>query len=397
MQQALRAAGARVMGNGTFSLADAGLELRPCGRWLLASSMGSPLAEEIQERAMVDLTSSTDPLVKDVVASLPRGAMEILFRHDTPTSGITAACFQPSSAREAQILISGRYASSPLPSRTSSKLDLRMVPRLAAGSSMVIRESGVGLLDPILLRFGATVPVVVPPAFLRKYLASERLLVLDGETLELDGGEKMVAPVACVAVPLLLEGQDEAAVNDAFDVWMRDVGGALKVMIDSAPEVSGKESEDLPVEVGVQSIDFGPELVGALGGHPIGHATSLNWLSCTEQGGRQWLLISTSPLLARKVGAALRSLAGEDDAQESCTGGVVRPEALAAQVLELSSIRSRDEDPNSTSDTRLLSSIAAILAGVEEVEWKFTRQDEEAVEGAVQIRLQMPLSDEESP
>ena len=136
-------------------------------------------------------------------------------------------------------------------------------------------------------------------------------------------------------------------------------------------------------------------------GHPVGHATSLNWLTCSEASGRRWLLIATSPGLAQRVGTALGSLpsvSGEGEGQEpeTCTAGLVRPEALAGQVRDLSAIRLGQGDAASESDAKLLASIAAILSGIERLEWQFTRQDEQGIEGSVNVRLPEPLSGEEA-
>ena len=263
--EGLRKAGARVLGGGKFTLADASLELRPCGQWLLASPRESLLAEEVKERALVDAISTSDTAIIDVVEPLPRGAFEIVLRHGPPTSGITAAAFMPANSLEAQVIINGRYESSPLPSRTPSKMDLRMLPRLAKRSAMVICESGIGLLDPLVVRLGAFTPAIIPPVDLRRALASQRLLVLDGEMVQVEGRDMMEAPVACVAVPFREGSEIELVeIEESIDSWMREVGTALNGMISPGPEDPVAESQTQLADGGVKHVGFGSELVRAL-------------------------------------------------------------------------------------------------------------------------------------
>ena len=98
--------------------------------------------------------------------------------------------------------VEGDYLASPLPIRPAGSMSSGAVDRLAERFSFVAHESGVGLLDPRMIEYASRFPEVLPSPSLRRVFASERLVVLDGASLEVPGIGILEVPAIAVAVPL---------------------------------------------------------------------------------------------------------------------------------------------------------------------------------------------------
>ena len=392
----LRDAGARALGGGRFVLPDSSLEIRPLDEWLLAAQRGSSLLDAVEERAAVNDVSSREPGFSDLVESLPRGAVEVVFRHPPPVDGRTALSFQPGSGHEAEVSISGRYAASPLPTRTSSRMDVRMLPRMGRRAAIVLQESGIGVLDPTLIQLSAGMPELMPPAEVRRALAPQRMIVLDGETIRV--GEKGLfdVPAMCVAIPFRqtdASGANGSPVqsDEVFDGWMEGVGRTMRGALGAASD----DEAGAPIHGGIHHIAMGPGLVAALRGHPVGLAASLNWTTCGHDSEHRWFVVATTPRLARMVGDVIEAEGlAEAQSVEACSAGTVSPEALALQVGDLARIRAAQQDESARADAAMLDSVAEMLASIELLTWRMTRQDDDAIEGTALVRTASPLTGE---
>lgn len=390
----LRDAGARALGGGRFVLPDSSLEIRPLDMWLLAARRGSPLLAAVEERAAINDISSRDPEFGDLVASLPRGAVEVIFRHPPPVDGRTALSFRPSGGHEAEVSISGRYAASPLPTRSSSQMDVRMLPRMGKRAAIVLQESGIGVLDPALIQLSAGMPELMPPAEVRRTLAPQRMIVLDGETIRMGDKGLFDVPAMCVAIPFrqteaLREIETSERADEVLDGWMEGIGRTMRGVL-------GAAADDQPADAidgGIHHIAMGPGLVAALRGHPVGLAASLNWTTCGHDSEHRWFVVATSPRLARMVGDVIEAEGlAETQSVEACSAGTVSPEALALQVGDLAKIRAAQEDESARNDAAMLESVAEMLANIELLTWRMTRQDDDAIEGTALVRTAPPLT-----
>ena len=393
----LREAEARVMGGGRFSLPESELEIRPLRNWLLAGPMDVRLLDDVEERAAIDDVESRESSYAELVASLPRAAVEIVYRHPSPVDGRTAASVKPTSEDDAEITLSGRYAASPLPVRRRSRVDLRMLSVLGRRGAIAMHESGIGILDPLLIQLSAGIPELMPPAEIRRLLDSERIVVLDGETLKIEGRGLFEVPAVCVAIPYRSSDPAGPTVDEAtglLDDWMMAVGSIVRGDLRTPGEPG--DSDGLQVgHGGVRHLDLGSALGDAVGGHPVGLASSLNWSTCLGSAGRHWFVVATTPDMVGLVGRALadgESLEGEQ-ATSSCSAGVVRPEALALQVEDLARIRSEQGDGSADSDAAMMNALARLLGGFRLLEWRMDRQDADAIEGRARVQVTPVLTD----
>ncbi|MCH2161749.1 MAG: hypothetical protein MK085_07730 [Phycisphaerales bacterium] len=396
--EGLRQAGARMLGGGRFSLPEGGLEIRPLRAWLLAAPDGSRLLGDVEERAAVDDVASRDPGFSDLVSTLPRAAVEVVYRHPSPVDGRTAAAISPTSEHDAEVTLSGRYLASPLPVRGASSIDLRWLPDLGRRATMAMHESGVGVLDPMLIQLAAGMPALMPPADVRKTLAAERIVVFDGEAVRLEGRGLYDVPAVCVIIPFRAV-MDQEPLEDAaksMDAWMTTVGRVLR----NAFDPTGSEAEEAAPTIGrggVRHLALGPGLVGALRGHPVGLATSLNWTTCGNASGQHWFVVATTPGLVNLVGRTLSETAVDPvEGVEVGSAGIVQPEALALQVEDLARIRAEQGDDSARSDAALMNSLARMLSRLSMLEWRMSRQDIDAIEGTVRIQIAPTLSSEAS-
>ena len=389
----LREAEARVMGGGRFALPDGGLEVRPLQSWLLAGPLDVRLLDDVEERAAIDDVQSRASSYAELVASLPRAAVEVVYRHPSPVDGRTAVSLRPASEDDAEITISGRYAASPLPVRRRSQVDLRMLPVLGRRGTIAMHESGIGVLDPLLIQLSAGIPELMPPAEVRRLLDSQRIVVLDGESLRIEDRGLFDVPAVCVAIPFRptdASGPSEVDATALLDDWMMAVGSIVR-------GDAGDVSSDGPQvgRGGVRHLALGSALEDAMGGHPVGLASSLNWSTSVDSGGRRWFVVATTPGMVGLVGSALADGQSTDEEQEtmSCSAGVVRPEALALQVEDLARIRGSQGDGRAESDAAMMNALARLLGGFRLLEWRMDRQDADAIEGSARVQVTPVLTD----
>jgi hypothetical protein len=82
----------------------------------------------------------------------------------------------------------------------------------------------------------------------------------------------------------------------------------------------------------------------------------------------------------------------EAQSVEACSAGTVSPEALALQVGDLAKIRAAQQDESARADAAMLESVAEMLASIELLTWRMTRQDDDAIEGTALVRTAPPLT-----
>ncbi|MHC4246136.1 MAG: hypothetical protein ACYSUU_04970 [Planctomycetota bacterium] len=388
LQSSLRRAEARPLGFGRFRFVAPRIDLAIAGDWVLLAPTGSPWLDGAAERAGIAAGEfSNAPAVIDV-----------RLRHDAPTGGTTRLELTPLGPTEASIEIDGRYDSSPLPARSRGRVDARLIPSLRGRVAMAMLESGVGVLDPTLIRLSAQRPELMPPAEVRRSLATRRLVVLDGETVRIPRIGLIEVPAMCIAIPCRTETASPVA-RSTFDAmihdWMADSGRALAAR-------SPVEDADEPVGIRIardeiRHLDLGDGFADSFGRHPASIATSLNWVIRRVGPGAAgdaphpdtWLVVGSSPGIVRRVGRAIEDVNVETPGDEppTCSQGVASPARLGLQVADLAGLRAESSDSNAPADSAVLARLAAILTRFEHVEWSTSVQSDEAVRGILRVTL----------
>lgn len=391
LQSSLRRAEARPLGFGRFRFAGQRIDLAIAGDWVLLAPTGSPWLDGAVERAGIVAASTSVSAV-----------IHVRFRHDAPTGGTTRLELTPLGPTEASIEIDGRYDSSPLPARSRGRVDARLIPSLRGRVAMAMLESGVGVLDPTLIRLSAQRPELMPPAEVRRSLATRRLVVLDGETVRIPRIGLIEVPAMCIAIPCRTETASPVA-RSTFDAmihdWMADSGRALAAR-------SPVEDADEPVGIRIardeiRHLDLGDGFADSFGRHPASIATSLNWVirrvgptgpdgdADVAPNGDTWLVVGSSPGIVRRVGRAIEGVDVEtpDATKPACSQGVASPARLGLQVGDLAGLRAESSDANAPADAAILARLSSILTRFEHVEWSTSVQTESSVRGTVRVTL----------
>ena len=384
----LQKLGSRPMGAGRFRLPALGLELAIAGEWLLVGPHGCPWLDAAVDKASLHALDRFAPDLADVAeltGDLPRSPIELVLRHADPIGGVSAVGIRPTSPTHAALELAGRYAASPLPIRTVGNVDLELAARFDGRVAFATIESGIGLLDPLMIRHAARHPELVPAAELRRRFASQRIVVLDGQPAQVDPLGIIEVPAACVAVPMRRErGEDGPTPELAglVDTWIESAGRAIRA--DWSDDTSGAgrtRGSD------IRHLSLGPGLLEAGGGHPMAVGASLNWtLHATSDRG-VWLVAGTSPGLVRRVVATLDERRGPARTVELAGAGVASPARIALQISELAQLRELGDDPDSRADAAGLNASASLLDRFERISWRTMRQDEHVVRATAEVRL----------
>ncbi len=381
----LQRLGSRPMGGGRFRLPALGLEIAIAGEWLLIAPNGCPWLDAAVDRATLDALDDPDPVIAGVTGDLPPGPIEVLLRHDAPIGGLSAIGIRPSSDTHASVEFAGRYEASPLPIRTAASIDLEVAGRFDGRVAFAAFESGIGLIDPLMIEHAARHPEIVPGADLRGRFASRRLIVLDGEPVRIEPLGIVEVPAACVAVPMR-EDRPQTVPNSELatrvDSWLETAGRAVRSSWSSETGGAGRTRGDE-----IRHLPLSPGLLDASGGHPMAIGASLNWILHPTAEGGTWLVAGTSPGLVRRVTATLDEIDGVPRVEEIAGAGVASPSRIALQIAELAQLRGLGPDAQSAVDADALAAAAAFLQRVERIRWRTTRQDDRAVRASAEIRL----------
>lgn len=389
LQSSLRRAAVRPLGFGRFRFAASRIDLAIAGDWVLLAPTGSPWLDPAVERAGIAAASTTDPALIDV-----------RFRHDAPTGGTTRLEVTPLGPTEASIEIDGRYDASPLPARTRGRVDARLIPSLRGRVAVAMLESGVGVLDPTLIRLSAQMPELMPPSEVRRSLATRRLVVLDGETVRIPKIGLVEVPAMCVAIPCRSETSPRLpgpALDAMIHDWMHDSGRALATRSSGTDEI--EQTDPVRVRIArdeIRHLDLGADFAESFDRHPASIATSLNWVirrvGPAEDGvgaADTWLVVGSSPGIVRRVGRAIEgvSVASAGDESSACSQGVASPARLGLQVSDLAGLRAGASDSNAPADAAVLERLSSILTRFEHVEWSTSVQSDDAIRAVLRVTL----------
>jgi hypothetical protein len=384
----LQRLGSRPMGGGRFRIPSLGLELAIANEWIIIGPTGCPWLDAGVDQAMLDAIDVADPELDRLVEDLPDTAVEVLLRHDEPIGGMSAIAIQPTSGLQAHLELAGFYGASPLPIRPVTSLDVELTGRFDGRVAFATIESGIGLVDPLMIQHAAAHPAIVPDADVRMHFASQRLLVIDGESARIDPLGIVEVPAACVAVPMRIDRAQpsNAELRARIDAWMESAGRAMRSTWNA--ETSG------PIRTrggDIRHFSFGPGFIEACEGHPMAIGASLNWTLHAASDGGRWLVAGTSPGLVRRVTATLDERSGPPSLEAIAGAGMASPARLAIQIAELGQLRGLRDDRDANDDSNTLAATAALLERVERVRWSTSRQDERSVRATAEIRL-MPAA-----
>ncbi len=381
----LQRLGSRPMGSGRFRLPALGLEIALAGEWLLIAPGGCPWLDRAVDLASLDALEVENDAIQVLVRDLPRGPVEILMRHAAPVGGRSAIGIYPTSATHAVVEFGGEYEASPLPIRTAAEVDVDLLGRFDGRVAFATMESGIGLLDPLMVRNANRHPELVPDADLRRLFAAQRLVVLDGEPVDIDPFGMIEVPAACVAVPMRTDGVDapvDQTLATRIDAWIESAGRAVRTTWNEATDGPTRTRGDE-----IRHFSLAPGLVEASGGHPMAIGASLNWTLHASRSGGRWLVAGTSPSLVRRVTSTLDEHVGGEHHRLLAGMGVASPARIALQMAELATIRRLGDDADAMPDADALAATASLLGRVERIGWQTTRQDEHIVRASAEIRL----------
>ena len=397
LQSSLRRAAARPLGFGRFRFASDRIDLTIAGDWVLLAPTGSPWLDGAADRAGIA------PAAASRAGDAP-AVIRVRLRHDAPTGGTTRLELTPLGPTEAAIEIDGRYDASPLPARKRGRVDARLIPSLRGRVAVAMLESGVGVLDPTLIRLSTQMPELMPPPEVRRSLATRRLVVLDGETVRIPRIGLIEVPAMCIAIPCRAEASSRITAP-AFDAlvhdWMFDSGQALAARASVEGDTEPIASAD-PIRVRIardeiRHVNLGDGFAASFDRHPASIATSLNWVirrvnaggPDIAPGADTWLVVGSSPGIVRRVGRAIEGVNDDTpgDGLPACSQGVASPARLGLQVEDLAGLRAESSDANAAPDSAILARLSSILARFEHVEWSTSVQSDDAVRATVRVTL----------
>ena len=402
LESGLRGAAARPLGFGRFRFPEHRIDLAIAGDWVLLAPTGSPWLDDASERARI-------------IGSNPRGgapdgpgAIRIRMRHETPTGGMTRLRLTPLGPTEATIEIDGRYDASPLPTRIPGQVDARLIPSLRGRVAVAMLESGIGVLDPMLIRLAAEMPGLMPPPELRRSLAARRLVVLDGETVRVPRIGLIEVPAVCIAVPFRADAAprlSQRPIDAMIHDWMLGSGRVLAMRSNRATD----DAPTAPVEVRIardeiRHVDLGDAFAESFGRHPASVAASLNWaIHRVEAPGsdavtdpRTWLVVGSSPGIVRRVAGAIEgaNFGMLEEGDLVCSQGVASPARLGLQVEDLAGLRAGASDAEAAPDAAILARLSSILGRFERVEWSTAVQSDDAVRASVRVTMAPEASED---
>lgn len=388
IERGLQRLGTKAMGRGRFRLPVTGIEVAVRDDWLVLGPQGSPWID----LALTGLAAR--PMLNNAKNNGAETSIGLFIRHESPIAGVTRMRLVPTSIDQASIELDGKYAAGPLPIRPATPMAAQAVESLQGRFALVVQESGVGLLDPRLVEVATEFPEVIPTASIRRAFAPNRLVVLDGESVDVSGVGFVEVPAIAVAVPLreISEDQVEAMnleeLEASVDQWLGLGAAAVRGSWDS----DFKNEVSVTRQGGIRHLSLGPGFLGAMAGHPMALIGQLAWtLRMDPSQTRGWLVVGSSIGLVRRVAdrldAAPSGEARSDSAARSISmHAVATPSRIAGQVADLARLRSVGDDEDASEDANLLEKLAEILSGFQRIDWISRVQNEEQVQAHLEVR-----------
>ena len=388
IERGLRRLGTQAMGRGRFRLPVAGIEVAVREDWLVLGPQDSPWIEA----ALSGFAS--DPELLDGVDADAEASIEVVIRHASPVSGSSRMRVMPETARRATIDLEGDYGASPLPIRPATRLPAGDLEVLQGRFAMVVQESGVGLLDARLVEVATEHPEAIPPALIRRAFAPGRVVVVDGETVDVPGMGLVEIPVVAVAVPLREVAVEEAEPRNldelasTIDEWLEAGTSSIRASWD--PDFEGGVSRTR--QGGIRHLSLGPGFLEATGGHPMAAIGRLAWVSRFDpMDPRGWLVVGSSIGLVRRVADRLddqwdRIANRDSEGSPVSMHAVAIPGRIVDQVGDLARIRRNGEDKEASTDAGLLEKLADLLSGFDRIDWISRVQEEDRIQARIRVR-----------
>lgn len=382
VETGLRALGSRPMGGGRFRLPAQGLDLALADDWLVLVPVGGgDWLDFAVDRVTGWGNGRMDRGERLLLEHMERAPLEVSCRLADPIGGLMALGIRPTGPDVASIEFHGRFNASPWPIRPAGRLEIGLVRHLDGRVAGAMLESGVGLLDPMLVEAAPRIPELVPEAALRRRFAGRRLLVVDGEPVDIDPIGLVEVPAVCVAIPMQGGGEparDEAEVDD----WLTTAGTAVRsTWTEALPTLSRTRGEE------IRHFSLQPGILAATNQHPMALAASLNWTVRESTAGVRWLVVGSSPGLVRRVALAVTEAETVRDESALASCGIASPTRMSLQLRELAQIRGMGRDPQAVDDADALATVAAMLGRIDRIGWTTTVQDARTVRGRAQVRL----------
>ena len=323
--------------------------------------------------AAIDVNVSNDAQVLEVIQGMRRSSIEIIVRHESPTGGCTAAGINELSPGIAEVLVHGSYDASPLPARSPGDLDVRLISGGDEYASIVMYESGIGILDPLLLDIGLSIPELLPPADVRGGLELQRLLVLEKASIE----EGFQPPAVCIAVPFKAASDEEhKSVELAIGQWMAKVTEIF--FTDSKADVDSNVGT-IPLRGGV---------LAGIRNHPMVRGASLHWAVSNGALSQRWFIAGTTPGSVRRLrGRLAESSRHEADREAAASKGMVHADHLADVIRNFAEIRKENAGPKDQSDYRVFNVMIDIAGRFKDVKWNFKRQEPQEISGRLELSI----------
>ncbi len=387
LEEGLRTVRARPMGGGRFRVADPGIDLVLAPPWMILGSRECRWLESTADRL-----GRIDPEAADIFSTGDEEAapLKIRIRHAQPIGGATQLALHPIDAVDARVEFEGRYDASPLPIRTTQRLDRSPLVELQGRTGFAVYESGIGLLDPLLIDRAATIPALMPDVELRRRFAPRRIVVIDGQSVVIQGVGPIEVPAICVAVPLRdLENSthDRADLQQRVDRWLERGGMAVRATWDPAD----RTGSEIMRRDEIRHLDLGPGLLEVANGHPMAMGASLDWTLWVEDSGDSgWMVVGSAPDLVRRVAEGLTrssTAIASEGSPPVAMQGVASPARLAGQLEDLARVRRRTADASAERDALLLERVSSWMARLDRIRWETARQDAQSIEGRGWIRL----------
>ncbi|MCP4833550.1 MAG: hypothetical protein GY895_02190 [Phycisphaera sp.] len=384
VEQGLRRLGTRAMGGGRFRLPVAGLQVVVRKGWIVLAPHDSPWIE----RMIRDLEAGASgfPDLGDEDDS----TFEVMFRHPAPVSGISRLVVHPQSGWDARIELLGDYSASPWPIRPASSLPRRDVERLRGRFALLVQESGIGLLDPMIIEYASAFPEIVPPAELRRRFAANRIIVLDGAPADVPGVGLVDIPVIGVVIPVRdeIDAEGLSSVEVMIDEWVSSGGRAVRAGLDP----SCVEGVSITRNGGIRYLPLGSGFLAAANRHPMALASELGWTVCVDEASRRgWLVVGSSVRHVRSISdrlvgktAPLEGL--EAQPRERCMQLVMEPDRLADRIHDLARIRLAGVDGDAEADSGVLDRFSALLSSFGHLEMVSHVQAEDQVRASIVVR-----------
>ena len=258
---------------------------------------------------------------------------------------------------------------------------MRLITDDTDHASIAIYESGIGILDPLLIDIGLSIPEVLPPADVRKGLELQRLIVL--ETLDIENGAQL--PALCLAVPFRVAPEEEVEnVSSAIHTWMTKL---KNISLSNPREGFDLETADTPLRTGV---------LDGIRKHPMAKGASLHWAVSTGVSSRAWFIAGTTFESVQRLSARLGSLVDTDSMiTESASQGVVHADQLSEVIEAFADMRKDNADVYAQSDSRLLNVMVSIASRFKDVRWDFKLQGPQEISGRIELSIPDSISSSE--